>query len=356
MKSDKNIFLFLLLILVLTASCGSSRKSHTVPHPAVSLPVYAGDYINKYADLAVSEMRRTGIPASITLAQGMLESDYGRSYLARKGNNHFGIKCHNGWTGEKIYHDDERKGECFRKYRNAEDSYRDHSDFLVNGSRYKDLFRLSNTDYRGWAHGLKKAGYATNPDYPGLLIRKIDEYDLHYYDENPRAARKNQKSDQEIKTTAKEGVTEAKTEVRVDVIATTEDDTVPLVTPVTDQGPIKTVSFGTGRIQQTNNVQYVIVQEGDTYRSLAEEFQLLSWEISRYNDLSADTPLQTGQVIYLQPKRGKAEPGLTVHMVKSGETMYMISQKYAIKLSSLYKMNLMEEGTECTAGQKVILR
>ncbi len=127
-------------------------------------------------------MRRTGIPASITLAQGMLESNYGRSTLATKGNNHFGIKCHNDWRGEKIYHDDNRRGECFRSYPTVEDSYRDHSDFLTTGSRYKDLFKLSNTDYKGWAHGLKKAGYATDPQYATLLINKIDDYGLHAYD------------------------------------------------------------------------------------------------------------------------------------------------------------------------------
>ncbi len=185
-KTEKMRFSFkyipALLSLLLFVSCGPARMSKTPGLPSGSIPSQADEYLRKYSALAIKEMNRTGIPASITLAQGMLESDYGRSTLARKGNNHFGIKCHSDWRGEKIYHDDNRRGECFRAYRTVEDSYRDHSDFLVNGSRYRELFRLSSTDYRGWAHGLKKAGYATDPKYPALLIRKIEDYGLHTFD------------------------------------------------------------------------------------------------------------------------------------------------------------------------------
>jgi hypothetical protein len=148
----------------------------------------AEDYINMYKDIAVSEMKRTGIPASITLAQGMIESDFGRSSLARDANNHFGIKCHNGWTGATIRHHDDRRNECFRKYRKPEDSFYDHSDFLKSGSRYSFLFDIKPTDYRAWARGLKRAGYATNPDYADMLIRKIEENNLWNFDRGYKSA------------------------------------------------------------------------------------------------------------------------------------------------------------------------
>jgi len=304
-------------------------------------------------------MRRTGIPASITLAQGMLESDYGRSTLATLGNNHFGIKCHNDWQGERIFYDDNRRGECFRAYSSTEESYRDHSDFLVTGSRYSDLFRLSSTDYKGWAHGLKQAGYATDPKYPGLLIKKIDDYGLHAYDigqvstlvsKAPVATMPKQTASQ----TSSSSIHKTADTVLVMPAQATADDA---GAPPEVEMPIKVISLHTGRnIQENNNVQFVMAQENDTYESLAEEFQLLSWEIRRYNDVPPGAQLQPGQVIYLQPKRNRAAEGNSVYVVKAGETMYSLSQKYAIRLSSLYKMNVMDEGTECVPGQKVRIR
>ena len=334
-------YITFILSLLLLFSCGTARRSKTPSLPPGSMPSQAEEYLRKYSSLAVREMKRTGIPASITLAQGMLESDYGRSTLARKANNHFGIKCHSDWRGEKIYHDDNRRGECFRSYRTVEESYRDHSDFLVNGSRYRELFSLSSKDYKSWAHGLKKAGYATDPKYASLLIRKIEDYGLHTLDTEGKIA----------------SVT-----VQQNLTVSEQTDTLPVqiqeqtTEPLPAQAPVKTVSMGSGRMEMNNNVQYVIVRENDTYKSLAEELMLLSWEISRYNDLAAGTPLQPGQVLYLQPKRNKAESGFTIHTVQPGETMYSISQKYAVKLSALYKMNLMDEGTACSAGQKLRLR
>lgn len=333
-------YIFPVLLLMLY-SCGSSRRSATTPVPSSALPSYAVDYINRYSAMAVTEMQRTGIPASITLAQGMLESDYGRSYLARKANNHFGIKCHSTWQGERAYKDDDRKNECFRSYSNVKDSYKDHSDFLVTGSRYKDLFRLSNTDYKGWAHGLKKAGYATDPDYASLLIRKIDEYGLHAFDAGS-------------KKTAQKEITES-AEAAAVVIAVAEPSDTITAQPAL-QEPAEVISLGTGRTGVNNGVKYVVVREGDTFSSLASEFQLLAWELSRFNDLPSGTALQPGQIIYLEPKRTKAAEGNAIHLVRPGETMHLISQQYAIKLNSLYKMNLMDEGKECTAGQKVRIR
>ena len=161
------------LFLFLTASAALHADEQKSPQEK---------YIERFASLAVEEMYRSGVPASITLAQGLLESRYGLSDLAAKGNNHFGIKCHNNWQGGRMYHDDDAKGECFRKYDSPEQSYRDHSDFLRYRDRYKFLFDYDVTDYKAWAHGLKKAGYATDPAYPSKLIRLIEEYKLHEYD------------------------------------------------------------------------------------------------------------------------------------------------------------------------------
>src|SRR6056297_1976947 len=174
----KNIFPSLIIMLVIV-SCENSRKIAVQPQSKGG-----NSYIEQYKDLAVREMKRSGVPASITLAQGMLESDYGRSTLAVKANNHFGIKCHNDWTGKRIYHDDDRKNECFRKYNDVYESFKDHSDFLTGVNRYDFLFELKITEYKKWARGLKKAGYATSPTYASKLINLIERYQLHQYDEN----------------------------------------------------------------------------------------------------------------------------------------------------------------------------
>ena len=352
------IYIFVILILLLY-SCSPARKASRSGSPGAASTTYAMDYVNRYSGLAVSEMRRTGIPASITLAQGMLESNYGRSTLATKGNNHFGIKCHSDWKGKKIYHDDNRKGECFRSYPTAEDSYRDHSDFLTTGSRYKDLFKLSSTDYKGWAHGLKKAGYATDPKYATLLISKIEDYGLHAYDTGstiPASAQASGTPDLK-QTTDQQPATPVQKTADTALIAPARKSTDVVQTLPEDQTPIKVISLNTGRkVMENNGVQYIIAGEGDTFKSVAEEYQLLALEVSRYNDLPPEAPLKPGQFIYLQPKRSKAAEGNPIHIVKAGETMYILSQKYAVKLSSLYKMNVMEEGTECVPGQKVRIR
>jgi LysM repeat protein len=383
-----------LIIVILLNSCSPARRASRSSAASGPPSAYAAEYLNTYSALAVREMKRTGIPASITLAQGMLESNYGRSRLATQGNNHFGIKCHSSWTGRKIYHDDNRKGECFRAYPSAEESYRDHSDFLVSGSRYRDLFRLGSTDYKGWAHGLKKAGYATDPKYADLLIRKIEEYKLWAYDTGaavpgataqpgrstgtatsgttataqPATVRPGRSSGTSKADTSATGI--GATSPAVPVVSQPDagkPDTSRLqreaqtpagTTRVNDaEEPIKVITLSTGKkVMENNNVEYIIVEEGDTFESLARRHQLLAWEITRYNDLESGALLKPGQVIYLQPKRSSAARGLSMHTVETGETMYSISQKYAIKLSSLYKMNLMDEGTECRPGQKLRIR
>lgn len=321
------LFLFLLLLLY---SCKATKPLAQSSAPTQS----ASEYINKYKDIAVSEMMRTGIPASITLAQGMIESDYGRSRLAREANNHFGIKCHDDWKGPTIRHNDDKRNECFRKYKKAQESYYDHSDFLVSGSRYDFLFKLSNTDYKGWARGLKKAGYATNPDYANMLIRTIEENNLMMFDEGYKMFGKYNEPPKEVSLTDS-----VKTENRVKL----------------NTGSNVSVSRPQ-RVMENNRIQYIIAKEGDTRESLEKEFQLLKWELPKYNELDPDFQPVPGQLLYLQPKRTKAEAGKDNYILKEGDTMYQISQKFGIKLKTLYELNRIDDGTEPAAGTKLWLR
>ncbi len=333
---------FILTVLVLFSSCHSARWGRSAEDTApASRDV--GDYINTYADLAMSEMRRTGVPASITLAQAVIESDYGRSRLASKANNHFGIKCHNGWKGDKIYHNDDRRNECFRKYREVRESYMDHSDFLMEGSRYSFLFSLRQDDYKAWAKGLKKAGYATNPRYARMLIDMIEKNNLHVYDEIVISGRYEDGNVRDIYA----GVDDMSEPDRLD----TRD--VEYFNETIDDNFVVSRH---NRIKVKNRIEYITVTEDDTYESLADEFELLKWEIYRYNDLEEDASLYPGQILYLQPKRNRAEAGNDYHIVKEGETMYSISQHYGIKLKALYEKNRMDPGYEPPPGIELWLR
>jgi LysM repeat protein len=309
----------------------------------------AQEYIASYKDLAISEMRRTGVPASITLAQGMLESDYGRSSLARLGNNHFGIKCHNDWKGQTMRQHDDRRNECFRKYSRPEDSYYDHSDFLKSGSRYRFLFDLNPLDYKAWARGLKKAGYATNPDYANMLIKKIEENQLYNYDSNNLAS---VVQPSEITKPEKIQDTSEKTNSEPVITGTSAP-------PQATQG--KPITFGdvmakAPRIMENNRVRYIVVKDGETKEKIEKEFQLLKWELARFNDLDENFSPFAGQILYLDPKKDKAEQGIDFHTATEGETMHSISQKYAIKLKSLLEMNRMGSGSNPVVGQKIWLQ
>lgn len=274
------------------------------------------EYINRYKNLAIKEMKRTGIPASITLAQGILESDNGNSRLARKANNHFGIKCHKDWKGERIRHDDDKRKECFRKYESAYQSYKDHSNFLTNVKRYKFLFEYKQTDYKSWAKGLQKAGYATSNKYAKRLIKIIEESELYKYDQ----AQKKQKKQKGTKKL-----------------------------PGYD-------SQLTREVLTNNKTIYIIAKEGDTYKSIADEFDMMPGLIYKFNDLPKNAKIVVGQKIYLKPKRNKAQKGKKIHDVIKSETMYTISQKYAIKLKKLYQLNTMKPGTKISTGDKIKIR
>lgn len=278
------------------------------------------EYIEAYKDDAIKEMKRSGVPASITLAQGILESGDGNSPLARKANNHFGIKCHSDWTGKKFIQDDDEKDECFRKYKTVLESYQDHSDFLQK-KRYAFLFEYEITDYKAWAKGLKKAGYATNPMYPKLLIDIIEKNNLSQYDQEGYSGRELAKAE------------------------------VPK--PLTDKRPTKSNASHLVK-KSANNIHYIEVKEGESYESIAAAHEMGLWQIYKYNDIAKSEERSKGGIIYLQPKRAKAKEDF--HTVEKGESMWDISQRYGIKLKKLYKKNRMNKGDEPQVGQRLYLR
>jgi len=287
-------------------------------------------YIDLYKKIAIDKMKEYHIPASITLAQGILESGSGNSRLAQKANNHFGIKCHKGWTGKTFYMDDDAKDECFRKYNKVEDSYRDHSLFLTQRGRYSFLFEYDIKDYKSWAYGLKKAGYATNPKYPQLLIRIIEKYDLAQYDSGKIGKRRHKDKD--------------------------APDLSGIATAIT-ANLANAGTTASGRQLYTNNKKKLILaKDGDTYYSIANELNIYSWQLFTYNDVDKKHTVETGELIYLEKKKRKADKKYEVHIVRQGESMQMISQIYGIKLKRLYKMNDLPEGIQVVTGTRLKLR
>jgi len=287
-------------------------------------------YIEIYKDVAMKKMKEYKIPASITLAQGILESGSGNSRLATKANNHFGIKCHKGWTGKTFTMDDDAKNECFRKYKHASDSYRDHSQFLTQRGRYSFLFEYDITDYEKWAKGLKKAGYATNPKYPDLLIRLIEKYDLDQYD---RGYKSRKRKDEKI------------------VPETTIVDS-----PLLANNEVIYTSDAGRDVFENNGVRYVIGKAGDTFYGLADEFEVYSYQLFKYNDRDKDHLVKSHEIIYLEKKNKKAEKKYKIHLVKKGETLHYISDLYCIKMKSLRKMNKLSAKDKIREGQKLKLR
>ena len=289
------------------------------------------EYIRKYSDLAVSEMRRTGVPASITLAQGILESNSGQSKLAVKGNNHFGIKCHNDWDGRTMRLDDDARRECFRVYPDASASFRDHSDFLRYRDRYKPLFDLDPEDYRGWARGLKKAGYATDPSYAGKLIALIERYELYRYDR----------------------------EVEVEQEAPLEIETPREIPPeLVGKNYRETVRVSLQRsVYETNGVPFIYSVKGESLRSIASANGLFPGELLKFNDLDEDVHLDEGTVVYLARKKAQAAKGVSKYVVGAdGETLWEISQRFGVRLDALEKMNPMLVGIRLEEGDTVQLR
>ena len=283
-------------------------------------------YIRQYAPTAVSEMRRSGVPASITLAQGILESAAGTSRLAVKANNHFGIKCGSLWKGRSVKADDDARNECFRSYGSPAESFRDHSDFLRYRDRYAFLFELEPSDYKGWAYGLKQAGYGTDPAYPSKLISLIERYNLTQYDALP--------SEQAVLPSAP----------RV------------LEQPVAPAAAKERIRFATGReMLSSTGVPFVYAAAGETYASIAQDFHLFPKEILRFNDASPSDALHPGDIVYLQAKKNKAAKGLDKH-IADGETLREVSRRFAVKLKALCKMNALDADYVTVPGDEIRLR
>jgi len=303
------------------------------------------EYISAWTDEAIYQMVIHKIPASITLAQGILESGDGNSRLAKEGNNHFGIKCHNDWTGAKIFEDDDAKGECFRKYKNAHESYEDHSLFLTQRKRYEALFNLETEDFKGWAKGLKTCGYATNPKYPELLIGIIEQFNLHQYDVEGKNHIKK-------KTVPPRG--EGYKSVSPDKTRTVETKEKPTSKRSKEERTTLNINNNRSVELSANKIKFVVAKKGDSPQTIADDLEMNVWQIRRYNDLTADESIKEGQAVYTQPKKKHAKE--ISHVAKKGDTPWSISQQYGIKLKLLCKWNQIEKSTDMTPGKRLDLR
>jgi LysM repeat protein len=290
------------------------------------------EYIEKYKDLAIREMKRMGVPAAITLAQGILESESGNSELVKKSNNHFGIKCKSSWTAGGVSHDDDAKGECFRVYKTAEDSYRDHSNFLRNNQRYSNLFKLDIVDYKGWAYGLKKAGYATNPRYPEIVIGNIEKYNLQQY--TVGAAADAPKFD----------------------VATFEDDKEEVTTNGNKEDEEENVSTLdlSNTIVKINGSKCVLVNKGTSLLVIATKNNIPLSKLLEYNEISEDGILPKDQYIFLQKKAKTGDKYF--YIVQKGETLFDVAQKNGIQLQYLIDYNKINDSKQLAAGTKLLLK
>ncbi|HEX7845575.1 MAG TPA: glucosaminidase domain-containing protein [Chitinophagaceae bacterium] len=298
------------------------------------------EYIEQYKDLAMAEMQRTGVPAAIKLAQGIHESSAGASRLATKANNHFGIKCKADWMGQSISHDDDARGECFRKYLSAEDSYKDHSNFLKKSSRYASLFELDPTDYEGWAYGLKKAGYATNPRYPQVIIKLIEDYGLQDY---TMIAMGKMPATNETLVSNKDP--EQKTEETVQT-------TTPVIIEETIKAPEQPV-YPEG-VFSINETRVVFVKSGTSWLSIAQEHSISLSRLFDFNDMEQGEVIEKDQLVYLQRKRKTGNNEF--HIVRAGENLHDIAQQQAIRLEALLEYNMLDPGMRPAIGERLYLR
>lgn len=321
-KSITEVAAAMLLLLAVLPASGQHRMTRQ-------------EYIDLYKDAAIESMKTHGIPASITLAQGCLESGDGNSDLAVKANNHFGIKCHNDWKGPTYHKKDDDPGKsCFRKYSNPAESFKDHSDFLRYRDRYAFLFDLEITDYKGWCYGLKKAGYATDPQYAQRLIEIIEDYQLYRFDREVYAsAGQNRK-----------------------LLPPSPNE----IMKVMELNPAKNsllYKYSRNRtIYVRNGVPYILSGDIDTYESLAEEYNLFTKELLRYNDLKKSRELVPGTVVYLQRKKAKAQRHMEIHIAVEGDTYYDVAQKYGVRMKKLFQYNDYKNGDILHIGDEIFLR
>lgn len=308
------------LIYVITATILSSNL--------FAQRISPDEYIHTYCSMAVAEMKRSGIPASVTLAQGILETECGNSDLVKKSNNHFGIKCKSTWTGESVTHTDDAPNECFRKYSNPADSYKDHSDYLKTSPRYAALFQLAPSDYKGWAYGLKRAGYATNPQYPQIVISNIEKYNLQQYDNL---------TEQDFDNLAVNKLLSAQKPVVQNIAVD--------ITAIENSIKLK---------NKINGLKALMAPKGTSLLVIASKANIDLGKLLEFNDLSTDGLINDEQVIYLEkkPKQGNRD----FYIVLQIETLYDISQNNAIQLKYLLELNNMDENQTVQKGTKIKLR
>lgn len=300
-------------------------------------PTVIQNYINTYKDIAIAEMQRTGVPAAIKLAQGIHETTAGTSDLVKKSNNHFGIKCKSGWTGESVTHTDDAPNECFRKYTEPAQSYRDHSDFLRGSTRYASLFSLDPLDYEAWANGLKRAGYATNPRYPQIIIKLIEDYHLQDY------------------TLIAMGKMEPKDEI----LAGVKPEIKKVEVAILDQQSAASAEaipkndYPSGEFK-INNTRVIYAQKGRSLLSIADEYDVSLKRLFEFNDMDEVEALGRSQLIYLQRKRKMGADEF--HIVKPGETLYDIASEQAIRMETLLEYNHLQSYMRPAAGEQLYLR
>lgn len=331
----------LVVLAAMTFAAGTAQAQKKIEQRS---RITREEYIDRYKRIAVAHMERYGIPASITMAQGILESDCGNSYLSLTSNNHFGIKCKSNWTGERVYHDDDAKGECFRKYPTVEESYADHAEFLDSQQRYDSLFAYSPTDYRSWARGLKAAGYATAPDYAERLIRIIEESRLYLLDKEDGlrmyASQSGKAESGEHWFAEQSSVGSVHDSDRIDP----------------DDYRVTINAHNGYSIYQSNGLYYVVAKDGDTYESIGGAFRLSANNLRTFNDRRAGDQPQKGDIVYLRRKLKQWNGNVQSHTVLEGETLYSISQSYGIRLKSLAKMNRLKTTAKVEKGERINIK
>ena len=305
------------------------------------------EYIDRYKSIAVAHMERYGIPASITMAQGILESDCGNSRLSLMSNNHFGIKCKRNWTGEKVYHDDDAKGECFRSYPTVEASYQDHAEFLDSQPRYDSLFAYSPTDYKSWARGLKAAGYATAPDYAQRLCRIIEEAQLFLLDQPDGERLYASRSGRKI--TDPEGWFTDQTSMERPADASSAVDP--------DNYRVTINAHNGYNVYATNGVHYVLAKADDTFENIGRKFRISPRNLRRFNDLK-DKKAQPlpGETVYIERKKKRWEGNAQHHICRDGETAYSIGQSYGIRTRSIEKLNRLKRGEKLEKNRQIRIK
>lgn len=323
------MYKFIAVILFIIVSLNAAGQRTTVE-----------EYVEQFKQTAMDEMRRSGIPAAITLAQGILESENGNSELVKKSNNHFGIKCKTTWTGDSVTHDDDATGECFRAYKNAAESYRDHSDFLRANKRYAELFNLNQDDYAGWAKGLKKAGYATNPRYPDLLIRYVEQYHLQQFSLAVL-------NDVPLMNTGKIKVNKDElipAEIYDDKAG--EHAAVIKADEVAENAPEKITSI--------NAIKCVFVKKGISLLAIANSNNINLSKLMEFNDLQQEGIIEKDQYIFLHKKSKIGENEF--YVVQPGETLYDIAQKNGVQLKYLLEYNHLNIGTKVQPNTRLALK